>query len=114
MRSRCCCWRNTCGNIKERLSPWPTTAIFSTTWPDGFWNWTAERAFRGRGTILRGSNKNRNESPKKKKPKTKTEAIGARREIGKQAAESPGTRTGMGAHESQRTAIERQGAFERV
>ena len=54
---------------RARSSPSRTIAIFSTTSPAGFSNSIAARAFRGKETTLRGSNRNRSVCAAKKSPK---------------------------------------------
>ena len=53
MPNRVAGWSSTCGGMRARSSPSPTTAIFWTTSPAGSWNSTAARAFPGRAIIHR-------------------------------------------------------------
>ena len=68
-------WNSICNNMKERSSPSHTTATSSTTWPDGFWNSTAEKAYPGRATTPAGWNRRRGAWSWKKR----LQASGARR-----------------------------------
>ena len=54
MLSRSTGWNNIYNNIRVRLSASHTTVTSSTMWPDGFWNWIAEKVFLGKGTTLLG------------------------------------------------------------
>ena len=54
MLSRSTGWSNIYNNIRVRLSASRTTVTSSTMWPDGFWNWIAEKVFPGKETTLLG------------------------------------------------------------
>jgi hypothetical protein len=62
-------WNSTCSSMPARSLPSPTTAIFWTMWPAGFWNWTGATAFPGRATTLPGWSRSRNACAKEKNPK---------------------------------------------
>ena len=64
-------WNGPCRSTKGPSCSSPTTATSSITSPSGSSSSTAERAFRGRATTRRGSNKNRHGWPSRKSRKAR-------------------------------------------
>ena len=88
-------------NIPAPSSPSPMTAISSTRWRDGFWNWIAARAFPMRAIIPAGSSRSRSASSRK-----------ASRKLARQRTLA--TRAGMGQAKPARAPGQEQGAPHRL